>query len=173
MIRYMQFIQRELINIEGIRNVEIYGTATPCININIDRERMSRMGILPAEIISTLQGQSKTVYAGYFNSGNNRLKVQVLNTPRSIEDIRNLVIEGHEKDQFRLKDIADVENGYETPQRNAMKYDGRKAYGIALAMESGYDILKIGRIITQKINELKEDLPAGFEFNKVFYQRNG
>lgn len=170
MIRYMQFIQRELINIEGIRNVEIYGTATPCININIDRERMSRMGILPAEIISTLQGQSKTVYAGYFNSGNNRLKVQVLNTPRSVEDIRNLVIEGHEKDQFRLKDIADVENGYETPQRNAMKYDGRKAYGIALAMESGYDILKIGRIVTQKINELKEDLPAGFAFNKVFYQ---
>lgn len=51
-----------------------------------------------------------------------------------------------------------------------MKYDGEKAYGIALAMESGYDILKIGKIVTQKMEELKEELPSGFRFNKVFYQ---
>lgn len=170
MIRYIQFIQRELINLEGVRNVEIYGTANPCININIDKEKMSRLGVLPAEIISTLQGQNKTVYAGYFNSGNERLKVKVSDDIHSINDIRNLTLQGHEKDQFRLRDIADVEEAYETPQRNAMKYDGKKAYGIAIAMESGYDILKIGKMVTQRMEELNEELPSGFRFNKVFYQ---
>lgn len=170
MIRYTQFIQRELINIEGIRNVEIYGTANPCININIDKEKMARLGVLPAEIISTLQGQNKTVYAGYFNSGDERVKVKVSDAVHSKEDIGNLIIQGHEQDQFMLKDIAEVEDSYELPQRNAMKYDGQKAYGIALAMESGYDILKIGKIVTQRMDELKEELPAGFTFNKVFYQ---
>ena len=170
MIRYTQFIQRELINIEGIRNVEIYGTANPCININIDKEKMARLGVLPAEIISTLQGQNKTVYAGYFNSGDERVKVKILDAVHSKEDIGNLLIQGHEQDQFMLKDIAEVEDCYELPQRNAMKYDGQKAYGIALAMESGYDILKIGKIVTQRMDELKEELPAGFTFNKVFYQ---
>lgn len=170
MLRYINFVQRELINIEGIRNVELYGMANPCININIDKEKMSTLGILPAEIISTLQGQHKMVYAGYFNSGNERMKVKVADDIHSIEDIRNLIIQGHEKDQFRLRDIADVINDYEVPQRSAMKYDGKKAYGIALAMESGYDILKIGKIVTQKMEELRNELPAGFRFNKVFYQ---
>ena len=66
--------------------------------------------------------------------------------------------------------IANVEEGYETPQRNMMKYDGQKAYGIAIAMESGYDILKIGKVVTAKLAELEGQLPAGFRFNKVFYQ---
>lgn len=49
-----------------------------------------------------------------------------------------------------------------------MKYDGKRAYGIAIAMESGYDILKIGNTVTEKIEELENGLPSGFKFNKVF-----
>lgn len=170
MIRYTQFIQRELINIEGVRNVQLYGTASPCININIDKKEMARLGISPVEILLTLQDQNKTVYGGYFNSSNERMKVMVPGTFQNMEDIRNLVLKGHNGELFRLGMIANVEEGYETPQRNMMKYDGQKAYGIAIAMESGYDILKIGKVVTAKLAELEGQLPVGFRFNKVFYQ---
>ena len=59
-----------------------------------------------------------------------------------IAEIRNLMIHGHESDMFRLKDIADVREAYENPQRNKIVYDGQTACGIAIAMESGYDILR-------------------------------
>lgn len=65
MSRYSQFIQRELIKLEGIRNVQLYGTATPTVEIVIDKDKMARLGLLPIEIIQTLQDQDKTVYAGY------------------------------------------------------------------------------------------------------------
>lgn len=170
MIRYTNFIQRELINIEGIRNVQIYGTATPCININIDSKEMARLGISPIEILMTLQDQNRTVYSGFFNSGDERMKVIVPGNFRDLEDIRNLVLKGHDGNTFTLGNIADIEEDYEKPQRNKMKYDGKRAYGIAIAMESGYDILKIGNTVTEKIEELENGLPSGFKFNKVFYQ---
>ena len=170
MIRYTNFIQRELINIEGIRNVQIYGTATPCININIDSKEMARLGISPIEILMTLQDQNRTVYSGFFNSGDERMKVMVPGNFRDLEDIRNLVLKGHDGNTFTLGNIADIEENYEKPQRNKMKYDGKRAYGIAIAMESGYDILKIGNTVTEKIEELENGLPSGFKFNKVFYQ---
>lgn len=170
MIRYTNFIQRELINIEGIRNVQIYGTATPCININIDSKEMARLGISPIEILMTLQDQNRTVYSGFFNSGDERMKVMVPGNFRDLEDIRNLVLKGHDGNTFTLGNIADIEEDYEKPQRNKMKYDGKRAYGIAIAMESGYDILKIGKTVTEKIEELENGLPSGFKFNKVFYQ---
>lgn len=170
MIRYTNFIQRELINIEGIRNVQIYGTATPCININIDSKEMARLGISPIEILMTLQDQNRTVYSGFFNSGDERMKVMVPGNFRDLEDIRNLVLKGHDGNTFTLGNIADIEEDYEKPQRNKMKYDGKRAYGIAIAMESGYDILKIGNTVTEKIEELENGLPSGFKFNKVFYQ---
>lgn len=168
MIRYTNFIQRELINIEGIRNVQIYGTATPCININIDSKEMARLGISPIEILMTLQDQNRTVYSGFFNSGDERMKVMVPGNFRDLEDIRNLVLKGHDGNTFTLGNIADIEEDYEKPQRNKMKYDGKRAYGIAIAMESGYDILKIGKTVTEKIEELENGLPSGFKFNKVF-----
>lgn len=170
MIRYTNFIQRELINIEGIRNVQIYGTATPCINVNIDSKEMARLGISPIEILMPLQDQNRTVYSGFFNSGDERMKVMVPGNFRDLEDIRNLVLKGHDGNTFTLGNIADIEEDYETPQRNKMKYDGKRAYGIAIAMESGYDILKIGKTVTEKIEELENGLPSGFKFNKVFYQ---
>ena len=170
MIRYTQFIQRELINIEGIRNVQLYGTATPCININIDKAGMARLGISPVEILLTLQDQNKTVYGGYFHSGDERMKVMVHGAFHSIDDIKKLVLKGHDGATFKLENIADVEESYETPQRSKMKYDGQRAYGIAIAMESGYDIVKIGKVVTQRLEELEGELPAGFEFHKVFYQ---
>lgn len=170
MIRYTNFIQRELINIEGIRNVQIYGTATPCINVNIDSKEMARLGISPIEILMTLQDQNRTVYSGFFNSGDERMKVMVPGNFRDLEDIRNLVLKGHDGNTFTLGNIADIEEDYEKPQRNKMKYDGKRAYGIAIAMESGYDILKIGKTVTEKIEELENGLPSGFKFNKVFYQ---
>lgn len=170
MIRYTNFIQRELINIEGIRNVQIYGTATPCINVNIDSKEMARLGISPIEILMTLQDQNRTVYSGFFNSGDERMKVMVSGNFRDLEDIRNLVLKGHDGNTFTLGNIADIEEDYEKPQRNKMKYDGKRAYGIAIAMESGYDILKIGKTVTEKIEELENGLPSGFKFNKIFYQ---
>lgn len=170
MVRYSQFIQRELINLEGIRNVQLYGIATPTVEIVIDKDKMARLGVLPSEIITTLQDQDKTVYAGYFDSGEQRMRINVSDTFHSLDEIRNLMIQGHESDMFRLKDIAEVKESYENPQRNKIKYDGQTACGIAIAMESGYDILKIGKIVTQRLEELQEELPIGFEFHKVFYQ---
>lgn len=170
MLHYSQFIQRELINLEGIRNVQLYGTATPTVEIVIDKDKMARLGILPAEIITTLQDQDKTVYAGYFNSGEERMRVNVSDTFHSLDEIRNLMIHGHESDMFRLKDIADVREAYENPQRNKIVYDGQTACGITIAMESGYDILKVGEVVTARLEELQKELPSGFQFHKVFYQ---
>lgn len=170
MLRYMEFIQRELINIEGIRNVQLYGMATPCVNINVNKKEMARMGVSLAEILLALQDQNKTVYGGYFNNGDERIKVSVSGTLQTLDDVKNLVLKNHDGRTFRLGSIADVMEGYESPQRYKMKYDGQKAYGIAIAMESGYDILKIGKTVTQRLEELEKELPDGFCFNKVFYQ---
>ena len=58
---------------------------------------MANMGVHPAEIIMTLNGQNKTVYSGYFDSGEKRVRVNVNGAYKEIEDIRNLLIKGHEQ----------------------------------------------------------------------------
>ncbi len=70
-----------------------------------------------------------------------------------------------------MSDIARIEKDYENPTRNELFYDRQRAMGILIAASSGSDIIKIGKRVEQKLDELKaERLPTGVECHKVFYQ---
>lgn len=170
LLDYAWLVKRELQNIEGVRRVEIYGDRKPCINIEIIQDRMANMGVHPLEVLSTLNAQNQTVYPGYFNSGDERVRVKVNDNYESIDDIRNLIIQGHEQDQLRLGDIAVVSRGYHEPSRNEMRYDTLRALGISLSMEKGGNIVDLGKVVDRELEQLKERMPVGIDFHKVFFQ---
>ena len=171
MSNYARLIQREIQSIEGITRVNIYGEQKECIEIALYEDRMASLGVMPAEVLSTLQGQNKTVYSGYYEVGDHRLRVSVNDRYKTVEDIENLLLQGHENDQVRMKDIANVNKKTEQPVRNALRYDKQRALGIAIAAEHGTDITRLGKEAEAKLQTLKETrLPAGIEYHKVFFQ---
>lgn len=168
---YARLIRRELRSIEGITRVNIYGEQEECIEIALYEDRMANLGVMPAEVLSTLQGQNKTVYSGYYEAGGNRLRVSVNDRYKTVEDIENLLLQGHEDDQVRVKDIARVNKKTEHPVRNAMYYDKQRALGIAVAAAHGADITQLGKETEAKLQTLKDTrLPAGIDCHKVFFQ---
>ena len=168
---YAELVKRELQNIEGVSDVIIYGKRRECINIELFDDRMAMLGVHPAEVLSTLNGQNKTVYSGYYESGGYRLRVSVNDKYKTVDDIENLLLQGHENDYLRIRDIARVTKDFEQPVRNEMRYDRQPALGIAISALSGTDIIKIGNQVENKLEYLKETrLPAGINLNKVFYQ---
>ena len=168
---YARLLKREIGNIPGVARVNIYGERQESIDICIRTDRMATLGVAPAEILSTLNGQNSVYYAGYYENGDDRVRVTVSDKFRTAEQIGNMVIQGHEDDQLRLKDIATVEHGWAEPVRNSLEYNGERALGIAVAASSGTDIVKVGKAVEEKLAELEADrLPSGVECHKVFNQ---
>ena len=168
---YAGLIQRELTDLDGVARVELYGKREESIDISLRADRMATLGISPTEVLATLNGQNGTFYAGYYDNGDQRVRVTVTDKSRTVEQIRNMVIQGHEDDQLRLGDIATVESGYTEPVRNSMTYNGERAVGIAVAAASGTDIVKVGNAVERRLAELQEErFPAGVACHKVFYQ---
>lgn len=168
---YAELVRRTVLDIDGVSSVDIYGERQACINIDIREDKMANLGVHPAEIIMTLNGQNKTVYSGYFDSGEKRVRVNVDGAYKAIEDIRNLLIKGHEQDQIRLSDVATVTKGYVEPQREGLIYDTIPAIAISIAMEKGGNIIQLGKKVDEKLAELKREIiPAGIDFHKVFFQ---
>ncbi len=169
--KYAELIKREVSNIEQVNRVELYGKRDECININLLQDKMANLGVMPMEVLSTLNNQNETTYTGYFDNGDSRVRVSVSDKFRNIDDIGAMLIQGHDDDQLRLRDIAQIELAYETPNRNELLYDQQHAIGILIAVTSGSDIIKIGKQIEQIIEQLEESrLPAGVEVHKVFFQ---
>lgn len=169
--KFADLIKQEIQKIEGISDISIYGKQKECIQIELYEDKLANLGVHPAEVLATLNGQNKTIYSGYYESGESRLRISVNDKYKAVEDIGELLLQGHENDQLRLKDIAHIKTTYETPVRNEMRYDKKQAIGISISALSGTDITKIGKQVEQTIDKLKaERLPVGMEINKVFFQ---
>jgi multidrug efflux pump subunit AcrB len=168
---YAELIRRSLLEIEGVSQVDIYGRRATCINIELYEDKVACAGIAPAEVLATLSGQNRTAYSGYSEDGSRRLRVTVNDRYRSVEDIGNLLFQGHQGDQFRLKDIANVSLDDETPARSGLSYDNQKALGIIISALTEADIVQVGKKVEACARKIMETrVPAGIDLHKVFFQ---
>ena len=168
---YAELVKREVNELEGIDRVDLYGKRPECINISLLQDRMANLGVKPLEVLATLNGQNQTNYTGYYNNGDNRIRVTVSDKFKTVRDIGNMLIQGHDDDQLRLRDIARIEKSYEDPTRNELFFDGARAIGILVASSGDADIIKVGAEVKRTMDKLKATrFPAGVEIHQVFNQ---
>ncbi|MDR1103107.1 MAG: efflux RND transporter permease subunit [Tannerella sp.] len=165
-------IRRELYAVEGVGKVTTFGEQKPCVYIDIRQDRLAHLGVHFYELLLTIRNQNRMVYPGYFDSGDHRIRLDVTDSYDCVADIENLLIRGHENDQLRLKDIADVHAGIVKPEREMMRYDGQRAIGLAVSMVHGYDITKVGKQVEEHLHRMEYEgsIPLGIDFHKVFFQ---
>ncbi len=167
---FSERIKRDLLGVEGVRRVLLNGVQDYAIYVEMHPSKMANLGVLPAEILLTVQAQDKVVYAGYFENDDSRIRLEIGNSFDSISDIENLVIKGHEQDMLLLKDIANVEKRIKTPISKKMLYNDQESIGISISMEVGDNIVELGKRVEAQLAITKQELPIGIEFHKVFYQ---
>ncbi len=167
---YAELVKRNVTDIEGVSRVDIYGKREECIYIEMKQDQMANLGVMPAEVIQTLNNQNRTTYSGYYLNGPHRVRVTVSDRFKNVENIENMLIQGHDEEQLRIGDIARVRKGYASPTRNEMMRDGQHALGISIACVSDYDITKVGKKVEDTIDRLEKTMPTGVKFDKVFYQ---
>lgn len=170
MSRMAHYIQRELLAVDGVARVEIYGEQQPVTEVVFAPSAMAEMGIFPLQLMATLQGQTATVYPGPMQTGQQRIPMAVDGQIKSTEDVANTLIKSLDGTIFKLSDIASVRSTYAEPLRNTLSVNNQKAIGISLSMESGENIIEVGKRVEKRLAELRRDIPVGYNFEKVFFQ---
>ena len=170
MYKYAKYIRRELLNVKGVKRINIIGNRDEVINIILSKEQITRNGIVPTQIMSALQTAGKKVNAGKYRSGDERIALYVGSSVESEEDIRNMLIQTLDGKRIRLGDIARVERTYSEPQRNGFFVDGRPALAICIAMEKSAIVPDVGKAVDAKLAETMKNVPVGFETEKIFFQ---
>ncbi len=167
---YAYYLKRELSLVDGVRRITITGEKTPCINIEFNTNKLTNLGVNPKMIIQAIQEHSKVVNSGSIISGTDRIYIEANGKFTSPEDIENLLITTTSGDQLNIRDVAEINESYLEPIRTEMHYNTKPALGIAISMENGGNVIKLGEKLEKKLEELEVNLPIGIEFNKVFYQ---
>ena len=87
MYKYAKLLRRELLNVKGVKRINIIGNRDEVVNIILSKEQIARNGIVPTQIMSALQAAGKTVNAGRYANGEERIALYVDSAIKDEEDI--------------------------------------------------------------------------------------
>lgn len=170
MYRYAKYLRRELLDVKGVKRINIIGNRDEVINIVLSKEQIARNGIVPTQIMSALQAAGKTVDAGRYRTGDERIALYVDSAVENEEEIRNLTIRTLDGKSMHIGDVAHVERTFTEPQRNGFFVDGKPALAICMAMESSAIVPDVGKAVDARLAEAMKNVPAGFHTEKIFFQ---
>lgn len=173
--KYTEYITKELNSLSGINQVAIFGKTSDAINVIIDREKITSMGLNTKIIATTLLSENLISGGGVIDYGDLRVPIRFNNDIKNLEELGDLIVFSKKfpdgSDQIvRLKDIAILEKGYVEPITQKMYFNDKMAMGISLSPEKGTNVVKTGEEIDKKIDEIKEKLPIGINIEKIYYQ---
>lgn len=168
--KYAKLIRRELLGVKGVKRILITGNRDEVIQITLSKEKIARNGIIPTQIMMSLQNAGKTVNAGSYQNESDRLPLHVSSAVTDEKDIRNLLIRTPQGKIIRLGDIAQIERTYSEPQRNGFFVDGKPALAICLTMEENAIVPDVGKAVEKRLAEIMPQIPVGMEMEKIFFQ---
>lgn len=165
-----KLIKNELLKVKDVARIEIYSTQTPTIDVVVSPSVMSRSGITTADIANAFNAQNKVVDAGGITAGTGRIRIESTGNFYSLGDIRQLTIVSRSGEHFRLGDIAEISESYQTPPGNLMRIDGNPAVGIAISTVPTGNVVDMAEIVKARIARLQADMPEGYSLVSIYDQ---
>lgn len=165
-----KLIKDELQKVKDVAKVEIYGVQTPTIDVVVSPSVMSRSGITTADIARAFEAQNKVVDAGGIDAGTNRIRIESTGNFYSLDDIRNLTIVSRTGEHFRLNDIAQINESYQTPASSFMRIGGKPAVGIAVSTVPTGNVVDMAAAVKKSLGAFSEKMPEGFDIAPVYDQ---
>ncbi len=163
---YAERLQLQLQRLPDVGKVELEGLQEEKIWIEVANARLASMGVSLMAIQQALEAQNTVADTGFFETPGERIQMRISGRFSSIEDIRNFPIRVGER-TFRLADVAQVERGFNEPAAPRMRFMGEDAIGIAVSMQEGGDILRLGQTLDTEFQRLQNTLPLGMELHRV------
>ena len=170
MEKYAKLIRRELLKVKGVKRINIVGDRDEVINITLSKDKLAQNGMIPMQVMMSLQQAGKVVNAGNLETDGNRVQLRVNNQLENEDDIANLLIKTTDGKPVRLSDVADVKRTYSEPQRNGFFVDGVPSLAICLTMNDNVIVPDVGEAVDAKLAEVMKRVPAGMTTEKIFFQ---
>ena len=166
----VDLLRRELLLVQDVGKIDTYGERTEAVYVELNRDRMSQLGIPPDAIINELRQKNLVTDSGRVSVGSEFITFSPTGTIREVEQFGDILISGAGAEQIYLKDVATIRRGYVEPQNKLIRFDSNPAIGLGISTVSGGNVVTMGEALKKRADELKEQMPVGIEVGLVSVQ---
>jgi len=154
---------------EGTAAVKVSGGLEDEIQIRVDQQKLSQLGISIDQIAARIRAENVNLSGGRLEEGNQRFLVRTLNEFQSVDEFRDAIVAYVSDRPVYLRDVATVERGYK--EREAItRVRGQESVELAVYKEGDANTVQVARRIEQRIDALLEELPDGIELVTIYDQ---
>ena len=169
---YADLLRRELLLVEDVGKISIYGAQPENVFVEISRARLAQLGIPPEAIYASLAGQNLVATSGNVEVGSRYIRIHPTGEFRSVEEIGDLLIlqDDATESKLLLKDLATISQGYADPPSRIVRFNGQPAIGLGISTVQGGNVVTMGEALKKRIRELKVETPIGMELGIISMQ---
>ena len=168
---YAKLLRRELLMVDGVGAVELWGVQTEVVYVEMSRAKMAQLGLNPQQVFGTLSDQGAVVPDGRLHIDEQYVRVAASGAFDSLEEMGNVLIRGSGTDSMiRLADVAEIHRGYLEPPRDLLLFDGKPAIGLGIATVEGGNVVTTGQGVMNSLAALEGHRPIGMTLNTIYFQ---
>ncbi|MFA7520774.1 efflux RND transporter permease subunit [Shewanella sp.] len=166
-------VKDELARINGVGAVRLFGAGEYSLRIWLDPNKVSALGLSPADIIAAVREQNQQAAAGSLGaqpsgSADFQLLINVKGRLTELSEFEDIIIKvGQNAEVIRLKDVARVELGATSYALRSL-LDNKDAVAIPVFQASGSNAIQISDDVRAKMAELSKGFPEGLEYEIVY-----
>ena len=167
---YLDVLEDGLKTIHETSKIKRYGGQKQQIYVTVQDEKMRQYGFDFSTIAQVIQMQNNTGYSGGITLENSEVSVFTKNQYKTEADLGNQIIYSSPDGKVvRLKDVATIERRYEETS-SYIKVDNQKVMMLTVEMQPGNNIVQFGEKLTEKINDIKQQLPQDVTISTIVDQ---
>ena len=161
------YVKDELKRVEGVADVDVYGSGDYAMRIWLDPQKMAGLNISTSEVKAAIAAQNTQVTAGALGQRptDDEQALQItLKTKGRLQDVKefeNIIIRSNiDGSNVKIKDIAKVELGAQSYQ-NLGLVDGKPSAVIVISQLPDANIIDMSKAVHKKVDELNSRLNNG------------
>jgi multidrug efflux pump subunit AcrB len=164
--REAETLRERLLHVPGVKKTNILGERPERIFVDFSYQRLTTLGVTPAEIFDALARQNAVTPAGSVDTNGPQIFIRLDGAYNDLEKIQNTPIVAGGR-TLKLGDIAEVKRGYEDPATFLVRHNGQPALLLGVVMQDRWNGLELGKALESEASKIRESLPQGMSFTKV------
>ncbi len=154
---------------EGTAAVKVSGGLEDEIQIRVDQQKLSQLGISIEQIAQRIRAENVNLSGGRLEEGSQRFLVRTLNEFQSVEEFRDAIVAYVAERPVYLRDVATVVRGYK--DREAItRVKGRESVELAVYKEGDANTVQVANRVTRKLESVRASLPDNIELVGIYDQ---
>jgi len=154
-------LKRQLESTLGVGQVRLIGGLPRQINVVADTAKLAAQGLTVADLVRALQAQNVQIPGGQIEQGLRDLTLRTYGRVITPAEFGEISLGSRNGYAVKVKDVARVEDSVAETQTIA-RVDGKPAVVLQVRKQSGTNTIEVIDRVKERIEELRAQLPAGW-----------